>query len=68
MNWEKKRWYTVEIHYIDPFDRCGVVTRHFDNKEERITMIESFIHKESNSFIKEITEILKYDIEKWERK
>lgn len=67
MEWQVKRWYNVEIHYIDLFDRCRTFTRNCENKEEREATISDYLHREDEGIIQKITAIDLHDYEIRER-
>lgn len=62
MLWYVKRWYNVEIHYIDLFNRCRTFNRDFETKAEREAAIGDYMRREDEGIIKKVTEVDLHDI------
>jgi hypothetical protein len=67
MKWNVKYWYSVEIHYIDLFDRCRTFNRDFDTKAERQVAIKDYLSRETEGVIQKVTAVDLHDFEIWER-
>lgn len=67
MKWQIKRWFALEIHYVDLFDRCRTTVKTFDTKADRQAVINEYLRQADQGIIKEVTSIGQQDIEIWER-